>query len=159
MNVIRSTIIAAGCVVALGATVRAHADWLKGTTEQQLKTLSNLQPALGTVMIEYSHRMGTMYYAAKGGNWPLAAYQLKEMTEIQEVGETTRPQFATALKAFESGYLDPLKKTVEAKDFKKFQVAFNTAHQACNTCHAAQGYPFIRYELPKANPAPLSDKP
>ena len=55
------------------------------------KNPAGTQPGLGTVMIEYSNRYTDMYYAAKSGNWPLAAYQLKEALEIQEVGETTHP--------------------------------------------------------------------
>ena len=31
-------------------------DWLTGTTEQQLKTLANIMPGPGTVMIEYGDR-------------------------------------------------------------------------------------------------------
>ena len=100
-----------------------------------------------------------MYYAAQGGNWGLADYQLKEMREIQEVGETTRPARKAPLLAFESGYLDPIGKTIEAKDFKKFDVAFKTALQACNVCHAGAGFGFIKYELPKTSPSPLSSKP
>jgi hypothetical protein len=74
------------------------------------------------VMIEYSHRYSTLYYAAKAGNWPPAAYELKEALEIQEVGETTRPEKAEALKAFERSFLTPLDKTIKAKDFKRFEV-------------------------------------
>ena len=137
----------------------AASDWLTGSTEDKLKTLANVQPGLGTVMMEYSNRYTNTYYAAKGGNWGLAAYQLKEGREIQEVGETTRPEKAGALKAFDSSYLDPLEKTIEAKDFKKFETAFKAGIQGCNECHVGQGLPFIRYELPKAPPMPLSVKP
>ena len=78
------------------------------------------QPGLGTVMIEYSNRYTDMYYAAKTGNWPLAAYQLKEALEIQEVGETTHPARADALRAFEQAFLDPIGKAIQAKDFEQF---------------------------------------
>jgi hypothetical protein len=145
--------------MALGGTANAQSEWLTGSPEQQLKALAEIQPGLGTVMIEYSYRFGTMYYAAHGGNWPLASYQLKEMQEIQEVGETTRPARKTALKGFEDGFLVPLNKTIEAKDLKKFDIAFQTTLAGCNGCHAAQGFPFIKYELPKLSPSPLSSKP
>jgi hypothetical protein len=86
-------ILAIGVVaLVLGAAgAYAASDWLKGSTEDKLKTLAEIQPGLGTVMIEYGARFGNMYYAGKGSNWDLAAYQLKEAREIQEVGETTRP--------------------------------------------------------------------
>jgi hypothetical protein len=136
----------------------AQADWLKGASEEQLKTLANIMPGLGTVMIEYSIRMTNAYYAAEGGNWDLADYMIKEAKEIQEVGETTRPVRAAALKTFEQSYLDPLSKTIKAKDFKAFEKAFNETVSGCNGCHAGQGFPYIKYVLPKQPYAPLSMK-
>jgi hypothetical protein len=109
--------------------------------------------------MEYSSRYSTTYYAAKSGNWPLAAYQLKEAREIQEVGETTRPEKADALKAFEKSFLDPLEKTIKAKDFKRFETAFRAGIQGCNGCHSAQGLPYIRYQIPSSAPSPLVLKP
>jgi hypothetical protein len=144
-------------VVAAGAY--AASDWLKGSPEEQLKTLAEIQPGLGTVMIEYSGRFTNMYYAAKGGNWALADYQLKEAREIQEVGETTRPKRAEMLKGFEGSYLEPLGAAIKAKDFKKFDEAAKAAIEGCNGCHAAQGFPFIKYQLPKGPTSPLSMKP
>ncbi len=133
-------------------------DWLKGTTEQQLKTLADIMPGLGTVMIEYGNRMTNAYYSAQEGNWDLAAYMIKEAREIQEVGETTRPARAQALKAFEQSYLDPLDKAIKAKGLNDFKKAFNDAVQGCNGCHASEGFPYIKYVLPKQPPAPLSMK-
>lgn len=147
------------CLLAFGGVTYAESDWLKGNTEQKLKTLADIQPGLGTVMIEYSHRYSTMYYAAKAGNWPLAAYELKEALEIQEVGETTRPEKADALKAFERSFLTPIDKAINAQDFKRFDAAFNAGVQGCNACHAAQKMSFIRYQLPESSPSPLMLKP
>ena len=158
----RYTRIAVLLVVALAlgaAGTYAASDWLKGNTDEKLKTLAEIQPGLGTVMVEYGMRYTTAYYAAKGGNWDLAAYQIKEALEIQEVGETTRPARAQALKAFEKNYLEPLNEAIKAKDFKKFDKAFKDGIQGCNTCHIGQGFPYIKYQLPKAPISPLSMKP
>ncbi len=151
----------AGSLLALlaGGTAWADSAWLKGSTDEKLNTLADIQPGLGTVMIEYSFRFGTLYYAAQGGNWQLADYQLKEMTEIQEVAENTRPARAKALKQFEDKYLEPLAAAIKAKDLKKFNVQFKSTLKACNDCHADQNFGFIKYELPKAPPSPLSMKP
>jgi hypothetical protein len=139
----------------------SHADssWLKGTTDEKLNTLADIQPGLGTVMIEYGNRFSTMYYAAKAGNWGMADYQLKEAREIQEVGENTRPARASMLKSFESANLDKLADTIKAKDWKKFDAAFKATVEACNGCHTANGFPFIKYELPKSSPSPTALKP
>ena len=78
--------------LALVGGAYAASDWLKGSTDEKLKTLAAVQPGLGTVMIEYANRYSNIYYAAKGGNWPLAAYQLKEALEIQEVERRRGPE-------------------------------------------------------------------
>jgi hypothetical protein len=152
-------VVAAAFLVLLGGVAHADSDWLTGSPDEKLKSLAELQPGAGTVMIEYSHRYTSMYYAAKGGNWKLAEYQLKEALEIQEVAETTRPKRAKGLKKFEETYLDPLGKTIQAKDFKKFETAFNAGIKGCNQCHADEGFTFIKYQLPKASTSPLLNKP
>src|SRR5574342_624441 len=119
MRFLRMLPVIALVLVVAAAGAYAASDWLKGSPEEQLKTLAEIQPGLGTVMIEYGARFTNMYYAAKGGNWGLADYQLKEAREIQEVGETTRPARADSLKGFETSYLDPLEAAIKAKDFKK----------------------------------------
>lgn len=156
---IRKAAIGTVCLLAFAGGAYAASDWLKGSTEEQLKTLAELQPGLGTVMMEYSTRYTNMYYAAKGGNWDLAAYQHKEALEIQEVGETTRPARAAGLKAFETAYLVPLDAAIKAKDFGTFDKTFKAGILGCNGCHTAQGFPFIKYELPGAAPSPLSTMP
>jgi hypothetical protein len=103
-------------------------------------------------MIEYGNRFWELYYAAKDGNWDLAAYQLHEMIEIQEVGETTRPSKASMLKSFEDAYLAPLEKAIEQKDWNAFQVAYNNAIKGCNSCHVATGHGYIEYTLPPTPP-------
>ncbi len=146
-------------LAAAGVYAATASDWLKGSTEDRLNTLAAIQPGLGTVMIEYSARYGNLYYAGKGGNWDLAAYQLKEMREIQEVGETTRPARAESLKAFEKSYLDPLDLAIKAKNFATFDKTFKNSIAGCNGCHAAQGFPYIKYQLPSGPTFPLSMKP
>lgn len=159
MLTMKKTMLVAVCLLTLSAVSYADSSWLKGTSEQQLKTLAEIQAGLGTVMIEYGNRISTMYYAAKGGNWGMADYQLKEAREIQEVGEYTRPARAPMLKAFEATHLDKLGETIKAKDWKKFDAAFKEAVVGCNGCHAANGFPFIKYQLPNVSPSPTSVKP
>ena len=74
MFAFRKVAVATFLLVVLAAGAFAASDWLTGSTDEKLKTLAGIQPGLGTVMIEYSNRYSDMYYAAKSGNWPLAAY-------------------------------------------------------------------------------------
>jgi hypothetical protein len=117
-----------------------------------LGQIAELPAGLGTVMMEYGQRYYEIYYAAKAGNWELAKYQLKEAREIQKVGETTRPERAPLLKAFESSYLDPLDKAIDTKDWNQFETAYNKGIEGCNNCHAATGFPFVKFTLPQSPP-------
>ncbi len=121
----------------------------QGTLERRVDSLASIQPGLGVVMHEIGYRFADMYWAANGGNWGLAQYQLKELLEAQEVAEVTRPQRAPMLKAFEDAHLAPLGKAIEKKDLVQFRRSFTSAVQACNACHTALGYSFIRYRVPE----------
>ncbi len=125
--------------------------------------LWNIQPGLGTVMLEYSNRLARMWYAVNAANWDMAKYQHDEMLEIQEVGETTRPGRATDLKNFEDNYLKPLDDAILAKDKTKFTDAFNKAVDGCNACHKTatgtgwKSYQFVHIQTPKTDPASYID--
>lgn len=121
----------------------------QGSLENRVNSLTSIQPGLGMVMHEIGYRFADMYWAANGGNWGLAQYQLKELIEAQEVAEVTRPQRAPMLKAFEDNHLAPLGKAIEKKDISQFRRSFSAAVDACNACHTALGYGFIRYRVPK----------
>jgi len=144
------------CALLFGASPVIFADsaWLTGTTDQKLDTLANIQPGLGTVMIEYGNRFGNVYYAAKAKNWGMAAYQLKELVEIQEVAETTRPKRVELLKKFEDSNLKPLANDIVSQDWANFQKDFDKTAKSCNACHAGTGFAFIQYSLPAAPAAP-----
>lgn len=67
MPALRKSMIAASFLVALAGGAYAASDWLKGSTEEQLKTLAAVQPGLGTVMIEYGNRYSKHLLCRKGG--------------------------------------------------------------------------------------------
>ena len=141
--------------LAIGMGFTQPPDWNKGTTDEKIKRLSDLQPGLGTVMMEYGARFTNAYYAAKGGNFELAQYMIKEMKEIQEVGETTRPARAQLLKTFETNYLDKLDAAAKAKNWSQYSSLMPQVINACNQCHAKVEMSYIVYRLPSAPPAPL----
>ncbi len=155
-----STLLVSAAAIALLGGMSANAadmnDQVVPTKHNKNLTLgqiADIQPGLGTVMIEYGHRFYIAYYAAKAANWELAAYQVKEMTEIQEVGELTRPGHSEELKAFEHTYLDPIQASIKAKDWNAFSGNYAKAVGACNACHAGTGHGYIQYRLPAHPPA------
>src|SRR5439155_10353373 len=146
-----------GSGVSIAAPAGAAAKEAAPTpTPLSLDALSLIQPGLGTVMIEYGHRMAAVWFAGEAGNWDMAHYQILEMVEIQETGETTRPARAPALKSFESSFLDPLDAAIMSNDKTKFEAAYNSAIQGCNSCHGSQtsadfpqSFKFVKVQVPK----------
>jgi cytochrome c553 len=140
------------------AGVQTLVDAKFNTIDRSL-ALWNIQPGLGTVMIEYGRRFAQVYYAIKAGNWDMAKYQLDEMIEIQEVGETTRPGRAPMLKAFEDGYLKALDDAIMAQDSAKASDALNNVVTGCNACHTGStgtnwsSYGFVQIQPPQTDPA------
>jgi hypothetical protein len=144
-----------GVSIAAGATTIAQ-QAAPTPTPLSIDELSAIQPGLGTVMIEYGHRMAAVWFAGEAGNWDMAHYQIIEMVEIQETGETTRPARAQALKSFESSFLDPLDEAIKSNDKTKFEAAYNSAIQGCNSCHGSQtsadfpqSFKFVKVQVPK----------
>lgn len=152
-GVVAVAVLVLGLVV--GTAYTQAPDWLKGSTDEKFKTLAELQPGLGTVMVDYGNRFTNAYYAAKGGNFDLAAYMIKEMKESQEIAETTRPARAPLLKAFETNYLDKLDAAAKAKNWSQYSKLFPQVVNACNQCHAKVQMAYIVYQLPSSPPAPL----
>lgn len=118
-------------------------------------TLWNIQPGLGTVMMEYGRRFAMLRFAVDAGDWGMAQYQLKEAMEIQEVGETTRPAKADLLKGFEDSFLVPLENAINNKDKDAFDQAYANAIGGCNDCHVATGHPYVRVQNPPTLPQPF----
>ena len=110
-------------------------------------------------MMEYSNRLARVWYAANADNWDMAKYQVGQMTEIQAVGETTRPNRAPLLKAFGDGFLTPLDKAIDTKDITVFKAAFDKTITGCNACHSASkaadwsSFAFVEVQQPKTDPA------
>ena len=56
---------------------------------------------------------------------------------------------------------DDLADAIKAKDGKKFATAFTKLTAACNTCHEATGFGFIKMRDPRLSPletSPFSDE-
>jgi hypothetical protein len=158
---LKKALILGAAGIGLAVLVYADSTWFTSSTasmDDKLAALANIQPGLGTVMIEYSNRFTNVYYAAQAGNWGMAAYQLKELPEIQEVAETTRPGRKDALQGFESSALVPLGKDIVNQDLAGFNADFKTATAFCNACHQATGFGYIVYALPDKAPAPTTMK-
>lgn len=139
-------------------------DWINSySDEDKFKVLGDIQPGTGVLMQELARRFTALFYAARGGNWDLANYQLKEMREVIDINVVTRPTRKDALESFESSSLGSeenpaagtLQDAINKKSFLAFKQTFKSAIDGCNGCHQATGFSFIKYKLPPKSELPL----
>jgi hypothetical protein len=112
-------------------------------TQKQIDQIKSVLPKFAIPMREVGDRFQNMYFAAKGGNWALAAYMSKYMNGAMNPASITKPVEYPAWKGFYEGTFAATNKAIEAKDFKAFEAAYNEVIESCNGCHAGMGYGFI----------------
>jgi hypothetical protein len=127
--------------------------------EMTIDQLAGIQPGMAAIMKDVGDRFTRTYYAAKGGNWKLAAYELNMVRSNFRTAEVTRPKFKEDLAAFDAEYLLPIFKAIQAKDWATFEVAFRKGELGTDFYHDKRGYPHIRYVLPKDPPSNLYQGP
>lgn len=131
----------AGVVFALTGSAFAAPD---AETQAQLDAIKAAIPKFAVPMREVGDRFQDMYFAAKGGNWALAAYMSKYMNGAMAPAKLTKPEEYKAWKAFYEGAFAPVDKTIAAKDLKGFEKEYTAVIETCNGCHDAMGYGFIK---------------
>lgn len=123
--------------------------------EMTIDQLAEIQPGMSVIMKEVGDRFTGTYYAAKGGNWKMAAHQLNQLRTAFRNAKVTRPKYADDLTAFDKEYLQPIFKAIHDKDWKQFETAFRKGEEGSDAYHDKRGYPYIRYVLPKDPPSNL----
>jgi len=117
--------------------------------EMTVDQLAEIQPGMASIMKEVGERYTGTYYAAKGGNWKLAAYHLNMVRVSFRTAKVTRPKFADDLSAFDAEFLTPIFKAIQLNDWEKFEEAFKKGEAGTDLYHDKRGYPHIRYVLPR----------
>lgn len=122
-------------------------------SEMTIDQLAGIQPGMAALMKEIGERYTQAYYAAKGGNWKLAAHSLNSLRGAFRTAKVTRPKYADDLSAFDAEYLMPIFKAIHDQDWKGFEAAFRKGEVGSDVYHDKRGYPHIRYSLPKDPPS------
>lgn len=123
--------------------------------ELTVDDLARLTPGLGSLMPIISDRYWVLYYAAQGGNWDLASYQINQIRHLMTVGSTTRPKMERFLQAFIQGHLEALRRAVAERDWNAFERAYRKGIGAANAYHVETGHGEITWQLPDAPPKHL----
>jgi hypothetical protein len=145
----------AGVLLALSAgSVLAAAD---ADTQKQLDALKGAIPKFAIPMREVGDRFQNMYFAAKDGNWALAAYMSKYMNGAMNPAKLTKPEEYQIWKSFYEGKFSAVDKAIQAKDMAGFESAYTKVIEDCNSCHKKMDYGFIKVVKLKAPADPGID--
>lgn len=120
-----------------------------------LEQLAELLPSTGQLMQSVGECWWKCAYAARGGNWPLAAYFARRVRSLQRDLAVLRPKHRERLETFESGVLAAVFTAIAAEDRDAFDRAFATATALANEMHVQTGYGYIRWVLPGEAPTDL----
>lgn len=123
--------------------------------ELTLDQLAELQPGLGQLMPLVSERYWILYYAAQGGNWTLADYQLRSLRSLWKKMSVTRPKYGAMLASYAEKIFDPLARHIAAKDFAAFEQTYREGIALANALHAATHHGEIIWKLPPRAPEHL----
>lgn len=123
--------------------------------ELSLEQLAELLPGTGEVMQSVALCWWKCAYAARGGNWPLAAYFARRVRGLQRDLAVLRPKHRDRLETFEAGVLGGVFRAIEARDAGAFERAFSAATDLANAMHVETGHSYIRWVLPGEPPADL----
>ena len=138
--------------LAAGSAMAADAE-----TQAQIDALKAAIPKFAIPMREVGDRFQNMYFAAKDGNWALAAYMSKYMNGAMNPAKLTKPDEYKTWKNFYEGRFAAVDKTIQAKDLAGFEAAYTKVIEDCNSCHKKMDYGFIKVVKLKAPADPGMD--
>jgi hypothetical protein len=121
-------------------------------TELSLQQIAELQPGLADLMPAVGDRYWVSYYAARGGNWALARYQLRHLVKLFRKGALTRPKHEANLTEYERTSIAPLFDAIESRDFAAFEAAYLRGIEVANQIHRDLGHPDLVWRLPSRPP-------
>jgi hypothetical protein len=127
--------------------------------ELSLEEMSQALPDTSTIMTRVGESWWHMIYAARGGNWPLAAYYLKRVRKLEGTLSILRPKHAERLQRFRETVIPEVIAALEAEDLPRFERAFTAATDMANRLHDESGYPYIKWVLPDEPPLGLQLSP
>lgn len=130
-----------------------------GKSYLSIDDLAVIQPGLARIMPEIGQRYWKLYYSAKQANWVMANFQLGEIQGLMELGIITRPKYQENLETFMNDDLSDMEKAIKAKDWEKFEVAFQQGIRNANDYHGAHDKEFIVWRLPDYPPPDLDLSP
>jgi cytochrome c553 len=148
--------VAAIAVLSIGASAPVLADDQKPANSREGYT-----PPLNLLMVATQLSHFKLWYAGAVRNWQLANYELAQIRTSIDRARSLYPGNAESNMTMMTPEADEVEKAVKAKDRLKFSEAYSKLTAACNKCHEATGFGFIKMRDPTLSPietSPFSDE-
>jgi hypothetical protein len=151
IKVIKTVLLTTAILTATVSCVANKSSFTKGT----IATSDNsYTPGLGEIMTAIQSRHAKLWFAGAANNWKLADYELYELNEGFEDALKFHPKRAKLLEKMTEASTEQLKVAINHSNQTEFNSAFKAATNACNSCHQATGFEFIKVIVPETNPFP-----
>ncbi|MDT7573597.1 MAG: hypothetical protein QOE05_3771 [Actinomycetota bacterium] len=126
-----------------------------GKRDLTIEELARMQPGMDRLMAEVGPRVHRMYYAAKAGNWPLAAYFCKSVVKQLQLSVQSRPKYDPEMTDYLRDDYAPVSAAIKAQDAEAFEAAYSTMIDRANELHVVFGKPYIAWRTPDQPPDDL----
>jgi hypothetical protein len=126
-----------------------------GKRDLTLNELARMQPGMDRLMAEVGPRLHRCYFAAKAGNWPLAAYFSKSAVKQLAMSADSRPKYEPEMTAYLRDDYAPVTAAIKAQDLAAFETAWTHMVDRANVLHGFFGKPFIGWKTPTSPPDDL----
>lgn len=123
--------------------------------ELSLHDIAGVLPGTGQIMADVGDAWWKCFYAARGGNWPLAAHFASRVRTLQRSLAVLRPKYREQLEGFEKIELAGVIAAIKKREWDGFERAFAAATDRANELHVETSHPFIRWVLPVEPPKGL----
>jgi cytochrome c553 len=118
-------------------------------------------PRLNDIMILTQFGHFKLWNAGAVQNWPLANYELEQIRASVRLAKTIFPASDKSNMDTMNPAAEDLDKAIKANDSAGFTRAYGKLTVACNACHEATGFGFIKIRVPRLSPietSPFSDE-
>ena len=126
-----------------------------GKRDLTIDELARQQPGMDRLMAEVGPRVHRMYYAAKAGNWPLAAYFSKSVIKQLQLSVESRPKYDPEMTQYLRDDYGPVTAAIKAQDVDRFEASYQHMVARANDLHVVFGKPFLVWRTPDSPPDDL----
>lgn len=126
-----------------------------GKRDLTIDELARQQPGMDRLMAEVGPRVHRMYYAAKAGNWQLAAYFCKSVVKQLQLSVESRPKYDPEMTDYLRDDYAPVGAAIKNEDAEAFETAYEHMVKRANDLHGVFGKPYIGWKTPDSPPDDL----